>query len=207
VKRQYIVSIVVIFSMVATLTVCQEAAYPQQAHYENLQKPILYLPWRESYTADISTVQLQKKVCPFCRIKNDDQDVHNLVLVRLEHCMVLLNLYPYTRGHLLIIPYDHVARITDLSLDAQHELMWLIGKSMIILETIGKADGVNVGINFGVAANASIPDHMHIQLVPRFKQEYWAFLNLIGESRVIFWDLNKLFEEFQPAFQALATEI
>lgn len=130
----------------------------------------------------------------------------NLVLVRMQYSMVLLNLYPYTRGHLLIVPYDHVARIADLSLDAQHELVWLVGKSVTILETTGNADGVNIGINFGAAANASIPDHMHIQLVPRFKQEYWAFLQLVGETRVIFWDLNTLYKEFQPTFQALLPE-
>jgi len=180
-----------------------DSEYPMQIHYETMQRPVLYIPWREAYTVSSSDKQQMEKPCPFCRIKNDDEDTKNLVLARLDHTIVLLNLYPYTRGHLLIVPNEHVKRIGDLSLQCQAELIWLIGKSVDILETVGKADGVNVGINLGAAANASIPEHLHIQLVPRFNKEFWAFLQLIGESRVIFWDLHKLFEEFQPHFEQL----
>jgi len=204
-KNNYFVLKIFFLFIFSSFLLCAEYAseYPQQLQCAELKHPLIYMPWRESYQDKSDTPK--KKGCVFCNI-NNGKDNKNFVLSRFEHNMVMLNLFPYTRGHLLIVPYEHVARLKDLSTEAQNELIWLIGKSVEILETIGKADGVNVGINFGAAAQASIPGHMHVQLVPRFKTEWKGFVQLIGQTRVVSWDLNKLFEEFQPAFKKLIEE-
>ena len=208
-KRELI--LVITASFIFSLKGIEESC-PIQAQDERLLRPVVYLPWREEHTVKTNLCdkmqQEEKKECVFCRIKKDDEinDKKNLVLGRFGHNMVLLNLFPYTRGHLLIIPNEHVKRINDLSLKAQTELMWLMGKSVSILEAVGKADGVNIGMNLGEVANASIPDHMHVQVVPRTVNDYNAFLQIIGEARVIFWDMNKSFEELQPFFQQLKFE-
>jgi len=197
-----IILIIFCLSILSLFTSCKEynLDIPQQLQCEALQQPLIYMPWREAYTSNSN--EHNKEGCVFCNI-NNGKDIKNFVLARYNHNMIMLNLYPYSRGHILIVPYEHVARLTDLTINAQNELIWLIGKSVEILETVGKADGVNVGINFGTAAHASIPDHLHIQLVPRFKTEMKGFVQLIGQTRMVSWDLNKLFEEFRPAFQKL----
>jgi len=189
-------------SIFCFLTLCGEynSDVPCQLQCDELHEQLIYMPWRENYLNKSS--ESQKNDCVFCNIANG-KDTINFVLGRYEYNIVMLNLYPYSRGHLLIVPCEHVARLTDLSTEAQQELIRLIGKSVEILETVGKADGVNVGINFGSAAHASIPDHMHVQLVPRFKTERRGFIQAIGKVRPISWDLNKLFEEFQPHFRNL----
>lgn len=187
----------------ATGIVAQDASEPPlQATCPELQKPVMYFPWRERYVANTSIDQ--PKECVFCRIKGA-KDRKEFILARFKHHMVMLNLYPYSRGHLLIVPYDHVKRIDELSVEAQNELIWLIAKSVSILEKDVHADGVNVGMNLGRAANASIPDHMHVQLVPRFNKESRAFLHLVSDISIIFWDMNKLFEELRSPFQELAS--
>ena len=144
----------------------------------------------------------KQKECVFCRIKREE-DRKEFILARFKYHLVMLNLYPYSRGHLLIVPYDHVKRVDELSVEAQNELIWLIAKSVSILEKDTGADGVNVGMNLGRAARASIPDHLHVQLVPRFDKEFQGFLHIIGESCVVHWDLHKLFDELRSPFQEL----
>jgi len=168
-------------------------------------KPVLYMPWRELYN-DASRKNLNKpiqKECPFCRMNNGNDDKNELILARFKHNMVALNLYPYTRGHLLIIPYSHIKEVKDMNENEQKELIWFIGEAISILGSTLNADGVNVGINVGFASGASIPDHLHVQLVPRFQGESRSFIGIMEETRPVYWDLGKLYEELQPAFQNL----
>ena len=174
---------------------------------EALARPVMYMPAREERDKEYVKQQsrkdpTQQKVCPFCRMNNEHDDKTNFVLARYKNFMIALNLYPYSRGHLLILPYAHVNNITDLNPESLQELMALTYECVKVVQTVGKSDGVNVGINIGAAAGASVPDHLHMHIVPRFAFEGRSFVSCIAEARVIHWNLNALYEEFYPAFHA-----
>ena len=175
---------------------------------KQLYRPTLYAPWRNVYLfgSDGTSNDTDKQSCPFCMQLNQHDDKRFLILHRFKHYAIFLNLYPYTPGHLLIIPYDHVKRLGELSQESRFELIELITGSTTILEEILKCDGVNVGINFGRVAGSSIPDHLHVHILPRRKNEL-AFIQLIGETRIISCDMNKLYEQLQPHFMNLQSSL
>jgi len=111
-----------------------------------------------------------------------------------------LNLFPYTKGHLLIIPRKHVGQLSDLSNEERHDLIDLINESINILNQTLKPDGINVGINLGKIAGAGIPDHLHIHLLPRYKNGI-AFIQLIAEAKLIPFDMSRVYEKLQPHFE------
>ncbi|MFH1008045.1 MAG: HIT domain-containing protein, partial [Candidatus Latescibacterota bacterium] len=112
------------------------------------------------------------------------RDEENLILYRGETCFVMLNLFPYNNGHLLIIPYRHTADLNALSDEAKRELMDLAGKWV---ETLGNrmgAQGCNVGMNLGRTAGAGIADHLHLHLVPRWEGDT-NFMPVVGDTKVM----------------------
>lgn len=145
----------------------------------------LYAPWREAF------IKGEKPrgciFCPEAVAKND------LVLHRGEKCFVIMNLYPYAGGHLLVVPNRHVANLEDLQAEERQELFDLLAKSTEILKQELKPEGFNIGINLGQAAGAGVRDHLHIHLVPRWVGDT-NFMPLLGAVRVISEDLIKLRE-------------
>lgn len=113
-----------------------------------------------------------------------------------------MNLFPYTEGHLLIIPYRHIKQLSDLSNEERHDLIDLISKSIDILNQTLKPDGTNVGINLGEEAGVSVPSHLHIHVVPRYKNNI-GFMEVIAGTRVLSFDMNYLYEKLQPYFKQL----
>lgn len=185
---------------------CDQHRAHTNNYSESYARPVLYMPAREARDKELLSQKTQKdpiqpKKCPFCRMNDEHEDKKNLVLARFTHFMVALNLYPYSRGHLLILPYQHVKNVTDLSPASFQELMTLICTCVKVVQTVGKADGINVGMNIGDSAGASITDHLHAHIVPRFAFEGKSFLNCIAEARVVSWNLNTLYDEFYAAFK------
>lgn len=180
----------------------------QQAICDTLGKPLLYVPWREDYISTMHEKPNKPTGCPYCLIIEGNDD-DNFVLARFKYNFIMINLYPYSRGHLMIVPYLHVKTLAELPIETQNELMMLITACTAILPEAVGADGFNIGINIGKASAASLPDHIHAQVLPRFDIEPIGYLQLVCETpRVIHWNLKKLYTELKPYFQQLlkATE-
>ena len=130
---------------------------------------------------------------------NAGDDEKYFILKRGEHCVVTLNLFPYAKGHLLIIPYEHKPTLNDFSPAARAELMELANLSLNILNKKYGFPGANVGFNIGRCAGASIPEHLHMQVVPRRNHEV-SFIYVIGNTPVSGVNLRTLYQELKPEF-------
>mgnify|MGYP003945861209 CR=1 FL=1 len=143
----------------------------------------LWSPWRSKYIA--SGVDSQSDECVFCRIAaSADRDAENYVLHRGAHAFLVLNLYPYITGHLMVVPYLHTSELDLVAKEITDEMMDLTKRSQTALRKVYTPSGFNVGMNLGAAAGAGIADHIHIHLLPRWTGDT-NFMTTIGESRVI----------------------
>jgi ATP adenylyltransferase len=139
--------------------------------------------------------------CVFCNAsQSDGQD---LVLARGRVCYVILNLYPYNNGHLMVVPNRHAPNLATLSADEQLELMRLSRHAEIALTEAYAPHGINVGINLGKAAGAGVLDHLHVHLVPRWGGDT-NFMTAIGDVRVLPEDLARSAAKLRPIFERLA---
>jgi ATP adenylyltransferase len=157
----------------------------------------LWSPWRSEYIASGSSGQ---KSCVFCDItRKPEDDEANFVLHRASHNLIVLNLYPYISGHLLIVPYEHVGELDAAAKETTDELMDLTKRSQTALRETYQPSGYNVGMNLGHSAGAGIVDHIHIHIMPR-----WAgdtnFMTTVGNTRVIPEDLATTYEKLLTRF-------
>lgn len=143
----------------------------------------LWTPWRMAY---ILSDKKDKRIegCVFCIKLTQDQDAKNYVLWRGAHCAILLNLYPYNNGHLMVIPYAHVPSLEDLPAEAQAEMMLAVSKSLHLLRLAMQPHGFNVGVNIGRVAGAGIESHIHVHVVPRWEGDT-NFMPVLAETRVV----------------------
>jgi ATP adenylyltransferase len=163
-----------------------------------LEEDAVYAPWRDTYKEVRKQVRsLEDKTCIFCCLPAEEG--HNFILARYEHCFVVLNIYPYTKGHLLVIPYQHTSRLSELPEAARLEIMNVIAQSVDILEQELRCIAFNIGVNIGEGAKASVPDHLHVHVMPRYKVDA-GFAHLIGGTKVVAWDLEELYERLLPCF-------
>ena len=136
----------------------------------------------------------------FCRMASDpEHDESNFVLHRAQHNFVVLNLYPYISGHLMIVPYLHTSELDSASKEITDELMDLAKRSQTALREVYSPSGFNMGMNLGSAAGAGIADHMHIHLLPRWGGDT-NFMTTIGETRVLPEDLSTTYSKLHPKF-------
>ena len=158
----------------------------------------LWSPWRSKYIA--SGVDAQAEGCVFCRMAaNPDQDAANFVVHRGEHSFVVLNLYPYITGHLMIVPYLHTNEFDSAPKEMTDELMDMAKRAQTALREVYSPSGFNMGMNLGSAAGAGIADHLHIHLLPRWSGDT-NFMTTVGESRVIPEDLPTTYSKLRPHF-------
>jgi len=152
----------------------------------------IYAPWRMTYLKSD-----KPDGCVFCKESLRQED---LILLEGKTAYVMLNLYPYINGHLMIIPYRHVCKLDDLTPEEKLEMFQLIDVSIKSLEDCLHPEGFNIGINLGKAAGAGVDDHVHIHVVPRWIGDT-NFMTIIGEVRVIPDDLIKTWEKLIPFFK------
>jgi len=155
-------------------------------------KDILYAPWRDDYVK-------QEKIegCVFCHIsshKQDDEKLH--VLYRDEHCFVVMNRYPYTPGHFMIIPHHHTDSLEDLDPQVWLHMSALAQKGVKLLKEGFGAHGVNLGMNLGDAGGAGIAQHIHLHLVPRWFGDT-NFMTSVASTRVHSSDLEKIYKKIK----------
>jgi ATP adenylyltransferase len=169
---------------------------------------IIYNPERAKYSTGGNALPSTKKEdCPFCTqlASTNDENPQSLILARYKHTYVKLNSYPYVTGHLLILPLEHQATLTEFSPEARTEFITLLSETITIVNDYFKPEGLNIGINMGKVAGGSVPGHMHLHILPR-KTGDIAFLGLIGKTSGIFTDMNKLYEDLKVKFSALKLE-
>ena len=158
----------------------------------------LWSPWRSKYIA--SGVDSQAEGCVFCSIAaSPDQDASNFVLHRGQHAFVLLNLYPYITGHLMVVPYQHTSEFDSVPKEITDEMMDLAKRSQTALRAVYSPSGFNMGMNLGSAAGAGIADHIHIHLLPRWSGDT-NFMTTVGESRVIPEALEVTYQKLKEKF-------
>jgi len=144
--------------------------------------------------------------CIFCEAglsaTHDDPD---LVLIRGRVSYVILNLYPYNNGHLMVVPNRHVATLAASTADEQAELMRLTRHAEIALTEAYSPQGINVGLNLGRPAGAGIVDHLHVHLVPRWTGDT-NFMSVVGNVRVLPEELGATAKRLRPIFERLSRE-
>ncbi len=126
----------------------------------------------------------KKPGCVFCTSLDQEDGPGNLIVFRGEHTFVILNRFPYTTGHLMVVPYAHRPSLDGLESAVRAEMMELVNHTLQVLEKVYHPDGFNLGVNIGAAAGAGVADHVHMHVVPR-----WAgdanFMSTLGETRVL----------------------
>lgn len=137
---------------------------------------------------------------PFTRIHQTENDKEEYILFRGEWNYIVMNRYPYNAGHLLVLPYREVAKLEDLAKEERHELMDLIIKAQQILTDALQPHGFNTGFNFGNAAGAGIPCHLHCHVVPRWEGDT-NFMPVIGNTRVLPDSMDLMWERLNQATQ------
>ncbi|MFW6218095.1 MAG: HIT family protein [Verrucomicrobiota bacterium] len=137
---------------------------------------------------------------PFARIPQTKDDRSEYLLYRGKHGYILMNRYPYNAGHLLVLPYREVAALEDLEREERHELMDLIVKAQRLLTRALKPDGFNTGFNFGKAAGAGVPRHLHCHVVPRWDGDT-NFMPVIGDTRVLPDSLDAMWERLHDCLE------
>ena len=160
----------------------------------------LWAPWRLSY---VTAAPAPPTDCIFCDAR-DNRD-HELVLLRGRQCFVILNLYPYSNGHLMVVPNRHVCTLESLDEPERNELMALTRVSEMALTEAYHPQGMNVGINLGKAAGAGIENHLHVHLVPRWPGDT-NFMTAVGQTRVLPEGLGETAARLKPVFEKLALD-
>ncbi|MDD3476625.1 MAG: HIT domain-containing protein [Sulfurimonas sp.] len=155
-------------------------------------REILYAPWRDEYIKD-----KEIRGCVFCHIsKNADKDEELHVVYRDEFCFIVMNLYPYTPGHFMIIPHTHTDKLEELESDVWLHISDLAQKGVRLLKEGLGADGVNIGMNLGIAGGAGIAEHIHMHLVPRYNRDT-NFMTSIANNRVYSTDFTKIYKKIK----------
>lgn len=159
----------------------------------------LWSPWRYEYIASGSAVS-ESNGCVFCRLRDDpDKDEANFVIHRASHSFIVLNIYPYISGHLLIVPYEHVGELDVAAKETTDELMDLTKRCQTALREAYQPTGFNIGMNLGRSAGAGIVDHIHIHMLPRWTGDT-NFMSTTGGTRVIPEALSTTYEKLRAKF-------
>ena len=155
----------------------------------------IWSPWRYQYIASAG----REEGCVFCRIEQEDRDAENFLVHRAELNFVILNLFPYTSGHLMIVPYQHEASLAAVDQATTTEMIELAKRAQTALEAEYHPDGFNIGMNLGRSAGAGVADHVHLHVVPRWSGDA-NFVSIVGETRLLPEDLATTHQRLKNHF-------
>ncbi len=156
----------------------------------------LWAPWRMNYIQSVDKVEVE---CIFCSKPKSTEDRSNLILHRGTHAYVLMNLFPYNNGHLMVLPYQHTADILNLPAETGMELWNLLCLCKRALSAAFHPDAFNIGMNIGRTAGAGIDQHVHLHIVPRWNGDT-NFMPVIGETKVISQGIESTYDQLLPYF-------
>jgi ATP adenylyltransferase len=160
----------------------------------------LWSPWRLAYI----TGEKSSADCVFCRAQSE-ADAASLIVYRGLTCFVILNLFPYNNGHLMVIPNRHIASLSAATDDELRELIGLTRASEAALIEAYAPHGMNMGINLGKPAGAGVLDHMHMHVVPRWNGDT-NFMTVVGRTRVVAEELSDTAARLRPIFESLVAD-
>ncbi|MGB8522681.1 MAG: HIT domain-containing protein [Candidatus Acidiferrales bacterium] len=154
----------------------------------------LWTPWRYRYIADAS----KDEGCIFCAAVAADDDAKTQIILRGAKNFIILNRYPYTTGHVMVVPYAHVADLSAADPETLSEMIRLSQRVHTALEKIYHPQGYNLGMNLGRAAGAGVTGHLHLHVLPRWSGDA-NFMTVVGETRVEPEDLATTYEKLRKA--------
>jgi ATP adenylyltransferase len=183
---------------------------------------ILWTPWRFAYVTSADTSSRPgvpgslsgwqgDHGCVFCNLiasvdyavaqgmSRDDAEAAAGLVLRGPKCYICLNAFPYTSGHVMVVPYAHLDRLTALPTETAHELMDLAQRTESVLRSLYKPGGLNFGLNLGQAAGAGVANHLHMHALPRWPGDT-NFMTAVGETRVLPEDLSITWKRMRAAF-------
>ncbi len=156
----------------------------------------IWSPWRYDYLASGGK---RPPSCVFCVNDDTSRDAERLIVFRGTHNFIILNLFPYTSGHVMVAPYEHLDTIASAKAEQLTEMMQFSQRIIAALQKLYRPEGFNLGMNLGIAAGAGIREHFHLHVVPRWVGDA-NFTSVVGETRV-------LPEELQTTYQRLKREL
>lgn len=157
----------------------------------------LWTPWRYAYITSAD----RAPGCIFCDKVAEHDDRKNFIVYRGEHCFVILNAFPYTSGHVMVVPYAHLDQLDKLPRETSHELIDLSQRMEGILRRVYNAEGINVGMNIGKCAGAGVAGHVHMHVLPRWTADA-NFVSVVGETRVLPEALETTYEKITNALSS-----
>ena len=155
----------------------------------------IWSPWRMKYIEKTE----KETGCVFCNALAKTNDADSLIAFRGERAFVILNLYPYASGHLMVVPFEHIATLEELEPATRAEMMELTSQCTTVLRKIYQPQAFNVGANIGEAAGAGVPGHVHIHIVPRWGADT-NFITVLGETRVLPESLEDTYKRVHEGF-------
>lgn len=156
----------------------------------------LWTPWRYTYMSNASKTE----GCIFCELpKRSDEDA--LIVHRAQHCFIILNAFPYTSGHIMIVPTAHVDQLQKLPPETAQEMMSLAQQMEGVLRAVYHPDGLNLGMNLGAAAGAGVAAHVHLHMLPRWIADA-NFMTVVGEARILPEDLKTTWTRVRDALHS-----
>jgi ATP adenylyltransferase len=161
----------------------------------------LWTPWRYNYVTSADKIE----GCVFCRqlARNDDEAA--LIVHRARHCFIILNAFPYTSGHVMVVPYEHANELRKLPPEAATEMILLTRQLETVLRNLYRPDGLNLGMNIGKAAGAGVAGHIHMHVLPRWVADA-SFITTVSEVRILPEDLPTTWARIRREFQAVGAE-
>ena len=153
----------------------------------------LWSPWRYDYLASGAT---KPPTCVFCIGDDPSHDPERLVVFRGTHNFIILNLFPYTSGHVMVAPYEHLDTLAVAKTEQMTEMMQLAQRLLGALQKLYRPEGFNIGMNLGQAAGAGIREHFHLHVVPRWTGDS-NFTTVVGETRVLPEELSRTYERLK----------
>ncbi len=157
----------------------------------------IWAPWRMDYILND-----KENSCIFCDKSKENEDKKNLILLRKNLCFVIMNLYPYNNGHIMIAPYRHIGNVTEANREESLEIFETMQDCVKVLEKTFKPEGFNIGINLGRVAGAGIKDHVHLHIVPRWEGDT-NFMPVLADVRVIPEHISKTYNTLKERFSQL----
>lgn len=156
----------------------------------------IFTPWRYAYVTGADKAQ----ECVFCAALTRGDDRKAGIIHRGQDCFVILNTYPYTSGHVMVVPYQHADQLQKLDTPATHEMIDLARRLEGILRELYHPDGLNIGLNLGKAAGAGVAGHLHMHVLPRWVADA-NFMTVVGETRVLPEDLETTYTRIRTSFE------
>jgi ATP adenylyltransferase len=160
----------------------------------------LWTPWRQAYLEGNSERSTACFLCDLAAAPSE-QDRKNHVLLRANCVFVLLNLYPYNSGHLMVAPYEHTGDFAHLDAAVAFEMTTITQRSVDAQQKAYQPDAFNIGMNLGKAAGAGVPDHLHVHVVPRWSGDT-NFMPVVAETKVLPESLDQTYDRLEPYFRS-----